>query len=453
LATFNYDPQTFVCPPDVSTYSARNITKTSALLRAGLTNDYGDPTECRFRYWIDGQQIATEQTTDWQPVAKDAIFTELISDLMPNSLYRYVAEARNSGGMDIGSIRSFTTLSTDPNIPPDPNTPPDPNIPLDPQTLYVDDNALGDPGPNDLDVSDPNEDGSMDHPFDSIQEAIEDANDFDTIQVAPGRYYERINLMGKAIHLNGLDPIPANMTDLPIIDAIHLGTVITCNQNEDPNCLITGFVLTRGYGGLAGAIACIGSSPEINHCLMVGNRFTDPNGGVVYLKDSNSVFAHATIADNALVSSGAGLNGGAGLSLLNSQSVFKNSILWNNHPKEVQFRGLSALDLTYSTVSNGWPGEGNLSTDPLFASPGMWVDVNDSETFLAFADPNAIWLDGDYHLMSAAGRWNPVTDIWENDDVTSPAIQRSEYTRTGLRFNQGAYGRTSQASLSDISEE
>ena len=57
-----------------------------------------------------------------------------------------------------------------------------------PATIYVDDNAPGDPGPRDPNVSDPQEDGSTQHPFDSIQKAIDAAANGDTIVVAPGHY-------------------------------------------------------------------------------------------------------------------------------------------------------------------------------------------------------------------------------------------------------------------------
>ena len=42
-------------------------------------------------------------------------------------------------------------------------------------TIYVDDDGPNDPGPNNSGVSDPAEDGSADHPFDSIQEALNQA--------------------------------------------------------------------------------------------------------------------------------------------------------------------------------------------------------------------------------------------------------------------------------------
>jgi hypothetical protein len=44
-------------------------------------------------------------------------------------------------------------------------------------TYFVDDDANNDPGPGDPNISDPLEDGSRQHPFDAIQEAINAATD------------------------------------------------------------------------------------------------------------------------------------------------------------------------------------------------------------------------------------------------------------------------------------
>ena len=68
-------------------------------------------------------------------------------------------------------------------------------------TLIVDDNGPGDPGPESAAISDPNENGARDHPFDSIQEAIEVVSPDATIQVRSGTYYESINFMEKNIHV------------------------------------------------------------------------------------------------------------------------------------------------------------------------------------------------------------------------------------------------------------
>src|SRR5262245_1216865 len=66
--------------------------------------------------------------------------------------------------------------------------------PAQPQTLYVDDDSPNDPGPNDPNVSDPLEDGTLAHPFDSIQEAIDHAPIPCDVHVMPGRFVEALLL-------------------------------------------------------------------------------------------------------------------------------------------------------------------------------------------------------------------------------------------------------------------
>jgi L-ascorbate metabolism protein UlaG (beta-lactamase superfamily) len=67
-----------------------------------------------------------------------------------------------------------------------------------------------------------------------------------------------------------------------------------------------------------------------------------------------------------------------------------------------------------------------------------------------------VWIDGDYHLKSEAGRWDPVSESWIVDDVTSPCIDAGdpnspvgdEPEPNGGIINMGAYGGTAEASKS-----
>ena len=182
----------------------------------------------------------------------------------------------------------------------------------------------------------------------------------------------------------------------------------------------------------------------------MGNRWADPNGGAVYLQDSNGVLVNVTLADNA------GFNGGAGLSLLNSNPSIQNSILWNNLATELQTWDLSEPEVTYSTLTDTWPGTGNLSEDPLFVAPGFWADAADLNIPLDPFNLNAVFVSGDYHLMSETGRWDPTTATWITDAASSPAMDMAapggiwilEPLPNGGRINQGVYGGTTQASKS-----
>ncbi|MBN1507997.1 MAG: hypothetical protein JW955_14185, partial [Sedimentisphaerales bacterium] len=74
---------------------------------------------------------------------------------------------------------------------------------------------------------------------------------------------------------------------------------------------------------------------------------------------------------------------------------------------------------------------------------------------------NAVWIDGDYHMKSLAGRWDPNQQRWVMDDVSSPCIDAGdpntpvgeEPQPNGGRVNLGAYGGTAEASKSLESED
>ena len=59
-----------------------------------------------------------------------------------------------------------------------------------------------------------------------------------------------------------------------------------------------------------------------------------------------------------------------------------------------------------SDIEGGWLEEGYLDVDPLFAGPGYW-DPNGTAEILS----DDIWVDGDYHLKSREGRWDPWSPV------------------------------------------
>ncbi|HEY3175056.1 MAG TPA: choice-of-anchor Q domain-containing protein [Candidatus Polarisedimenticolia bacterium] len=63
-------------------------------------------------------------------------------------------------------------------------------------TIYVDDDAPNDPGPNHPNVSDPLEDGSQQHPYDRVQEGLDLALSEDTVLILAGIYVEDLTYRG-----------------------------------------------------------------------------------------------------------------------------------------------------------------------------------------------------------------------------------------------------------------
>jgi hypothetical protein len=125
------------------------------------------------------------------------------------------------------------------------------------------------------------------------------------------------------------------------------------------------------------------------------------------------------------------LSHGGGIYCENSNPTLTNSISWGNSPDEIYGDNISII---FSNIQGGFVGESNLDFDPLFADPES----------------------GDYHLKSQVGRYDPHTQIWMVDDVTSPCIDAgdptspisSEPSPNGAVVNMGAYGGTSEASKS-----
>ena len=316
--------------------------------------------------------------------------------------------------------------------------------------IYVDDDAPHDPGSGDSSVSDPLEDGTPEHPFDRIQEAIEVAAEGVSIIVRGGRYRENIELRGQNIDLCGIAPDATATAAYPVIVGDHAGPVVRFSGGADEDCLFTGFVVTGGRGGRAGALHCDGSSPMVANCLIVGNRATMPDGAAVYCTDSHAVFASCTVAHNA------GGDYGAGIVSVNSAITVLDSIIWGNTPSQIVTTGETEPSITYTDVEGWWPDWGNLHDDPLFARHGYWAQANAPDIAVAPDTSDAIWMDGDYHLKSQAGRWDPEMMTWVQDAITSPCVDAGDRTSpvgeepspNGHVVNMGAYGGTAQASKS-----
>ena len=184
----------------------------------------------------------------------------------------------------------------------------------------------------------------------------------------------------------------------------------------------------------------------LTNCIFSGNQ-ADGNGGGTHEMDSTTRLINCTFSGNS-----AGYWGGALCSGQGSRPKLTNCILWGDTGDEIFVQGGQPL-VTYSNIQTTghlpWPGEGNIYADPCFAKSGYW----DPNGTLDNADDD-FWVD-DYRLSSQVGRWDPNSQEWVQDNVTSPCIDAGnpgcslvdEPNEPGnLRVNMGAHGGTAQAS-------
>ena len=345
--------------------------------------------------------------------------------------------------------------------------------------IHVDDDAPNDPGPGDPDVSDPGENGTEAHPFDTIQEAIDVALNGHTVLVWPGLYPtsdpyegEAFNFLGKNITLTSTDPADPNKT--------IIGGTVLFSGTENSDCTFTGF---RIHDLSFGAIYGNHTHATISHCILSGNG---PCGATV-VKDCDGLISNCLITDNitvflcgvypvvfgchGVIKNCTIANNASGVSVLDgAETTIENSIIYYNDESfthQVSVGNGGTVNILYCDVQGGlegilgdgtvnW-GPGNINTDPCFVRLGYW------------GGPLVQLIEGDYHLKSEGWRWRGFLfhgSYWTYDYVTSRCIDAAnpgspllDEVMTALpddpdnewginlRRNMGAYGGTAGASM------
>jgi hypothetical protein len=311
--------------------------------------------------------------------------------------------------------------------------------------------------------------------FNSIQLAIDSASDGDIIIAQPGLYQESINFLGKNITLTSTNPANPNIVAATIIGYDDGNeAIVTFRGSEDTNCTIVGFNINgsiEGYDwtidpagenhthatisycrleGNEGGPSISGCDGTINNCVIADNINQGKIIPIVYpaIFYCHGLIKNCTIANNNCASA---IELGEG-----GETTIENCIIYGNTGDQIFADCPATVSIRYSDVEGGldgiwlfgldctlnW-GPGNVDEDPYFARVGYW-DFNEPWTFF----------EGDYHLQSEAGRWDPNTSTWVTDANTSACINAgnpgcpvsSEPLPNGNRINMGAYGGTATAS-------
>ena len=170
------------------------------------------------------------------------------------------------------------------------------------------------------------------------------------------------------------------------------------------------------------------------------NNTTKKSGSTIYVDADWEYNPSVLYMNNCTVSGNSSDEpGGAALFVQASIAHVENCIFWNNgndFELETEGKTFAKLTVDYTLTQQGFTGTGNISSDPLFADAS----------------------NGDFHLQSTNGRFDPSTGQFINDGANSPAIDAgnpsSDYSKepapNGGRVNLGCYGNTAEASKSAV---
>ncbi len=260
-------------------------------------------------------------------------------------------------------------------------------VPLQAQTtIHVDDDAPGDPGPGDPAISDPLEDGSPDHPYDAIQEAMDAAATGSVVLLADGRYAgagnHDLSFLGRKITVrsangpqnctvdcegvSGLDRFGFEFVSGEVAASVLQGLTITgasddegapghphgiyidggsptiignvvtgCTGGAGICCLdsaarITGNTLSGNSATQGGGLLAVGGSPRIDHNRITGNLAAEHGGGICLISAEPASLANNLLAGNHADLSGGGLYGldldtDSGVTTLRNSTIAGNS--------------------------------------------------------------------------------------------------------------------------------
>ena len=195
-----------------------------------------------------------------------------------------------------------------------------------------------------------NQNGAGD--FISIQSAINQSFNDDTLIVFSGTYNENIDLLGKALIIASEYFISADTSHISstIIDGQSNGPVITISNSNSSQIKLVGLTIQNGSAQYGGAVYSINSNLFLESLIILNNNST-ANGGGLYLYGGNPNLSSITLSNNTATAYGGAIymqnnssailnkltidnnsaENGAGIAMSSSNPTITNLVLSNNN--------------------------------------------------------------------------------------------------------------------------
>ncbi|MDP8211307.1 MAG: T9SS type A sorting domain-containing protein [Candidatus Stygibacter australis] len=268
-------------------------------------------------------------------------------------------------------------------------------------TIYVDASA------------DPNGNGTINFPYQTINEAIDDLVDGDTIDIAAGTYTENLDFEDYYFTMIGEDPtttiIDGNNNPASVIDLSESSSGLTeinnltiCNGSDsginifNRNVNIVNCIISNNQNSVnpGGGIKCYDNTQLVDYCLNIIDCIFDSNvtsvwGGGLYSTGSitniyNCKF-HDNIADDPNNNNIVHEKGGA-ICYLAVDGVIENTLIYDNYATHqggaVYLIGqeviLFNIDFKFCTIVYNNASDGIGSIGGVHSTPGSSFDVSSS---------------------------------------------------------------------------
>ena len=247
---------------------------------------------------------------------------------------------------------------------------------------------------------------------------------------------------GGGVYICGTGTITRNVFDGNVASVSYGygwgGAIVIFNYDTTKLVTLSHNVYRNNYAPSRGAAVFVDDAAKVRmeNELLYNNK-TKEGGSAIYVDADWKNNPSVLYMNNCTVAGNSTNNGEAALFVQASITHVQNCIFWNNG-NDFRFindgQPRASLTVNYTLTQQGFAGTGNISSDPLFADAS----------------------NGDFHVRSTNGRWNPTTGQFVSDNASSPAIDAgnpsSEYANepgpNGGRVNLGCYGNTAEASKS-----
>jgi len=173
----------------------------------------------------------------------------------------------------------------------------------------------------------------------TIQSAINCANNGDTVIIDIGTYYENIDFIGKNIIVASkyLTTGDSSYISNTIIDGNQISHVVKFTNGETNSAKLIGLSITNGFANGTfgsyetdgGGIVCYNSSPTLKYLKIYNNSSQDDNGsagGGIHCEYCDAIMDHLEVYNN----NAADYHGGGGIHMSHGNPIISNSDIYSN---------------------------------------------------------------------------------------------------------------------------